>query len=145
MPKNRQKKTKVHTRQRQKLMIQALEDNLGFVRISAKKAGIHHATHYEWIKKDEWYRNQIENLELNKKKMRQEFIESKFYENINKGKETSILFALKTQCSELGYIEKPNNAVQVNIQNNTIDLNEIREAIKKEKKEIESTITIEPE
>lgn len=120
MPKSRQKTTSISTKQRQKLMIEALEDSLGFVRIAAKKAGIHHATHYEWIKKDEWYKNQIDNLELKKQSMRQEFIESKFYENINKGKEKSIIFALTTQCRELGYMERPDTAVQVNIQNNSI-------------------------
>lgn len=90
------------TEKRKALMLEALERNLGVVTISAKSVGIERQTHYLWMKKDPKYREAVEELE----NVALDFVESKLHTNIQKGKEVSILFYLKTKGKKRGYIEK---------------------------------------
>ena len=71
-----------------KNMIQALEKNMGIVSISARQIGVHRATHYEWMKDDEKYRNEVQQLEGNQL----DLAESVLLNQIRDGNTTAVIF-----------------------------------------------------
>ncbi|CAB5224161.1 hypothetical protein UFOVP386_29 [uncultured Caudovirales phage] len=92
---------------RKKAMIEALEKSLGIVTMACRSVGIDRTTHYSWMKEDEEYKNQVEEL----KNVALDFAESQLHQKI-KGNDTSaIIFYLKTQGKGRGYIEK--NEIEV--------------------------------
>jgi hypothetical protein len=83
-------------------MLEALEKSMGVVTTACQIVGISRQTHYDWLEKDEQYRkavSEIENVAL-------DFAESKLFKNIEKAKEASIFFFLKTKGKKRGYIER---------------------------------------
>lgn len=85
-----------------KEIIEALEKHSGFVSFAAKELGCCRQTLAKIIK------NSIK-LEEAKNSCRESFkdlCESKLKENVEANKEASIIFALKTQARDRGYIER---------------------------------------
>jgi hypothetical protein len=83
-------------------MLEALEKSMGVVTTAAQLVGINRRTHYDWLEKDEEYAKavkEIENVAL-------DFAESKLFKNIEKAKEASVFFYLKTKGKKRGYIER---------------------------------------
>ena len=83
-------------------MLEALEASMGVVSTACQLVGISRRTHYDWLAKDEEYKKavaEIENVAL-------DFAESKLFKNIEKAKEASIFFYLKTKGKKRGYIER---------------------------------------
>lgn len=72
------------------------------ISVSCQKAKINRDTYYSWYDKDEWFRNKIEML----KESLLDFAESQLMKNIKVGKETSLIFFLKTKGKKRGYIER---------------------------------------
>jgi hypothetical protein len=70
--------------------------------LACKETEITRTTHYEWYKTDEEYRQAVDGME----DIVLDFAESKLHGNINKGKETSTIFYLKTKGKKRGYVEK---------------------------------------
>ena len=87
---------------KKKNMLNLLEQTLGNVSASCKALGITRKTHYNWLQSDEEYKE----LDSDIKESVVDFAESKLVENIKKGKETSLIFFLKTQGKERGYVER---------------------------------------
>lgn len=85
-----------------KAMIKALNDTLGVVTPACESVGICRQTHYRWLKEDENYKLDCENI-IEKQI---DFVESKLFENINSGDTTSVIFYLKTRAKKRGYIER---------------------------------------
>ena len=83
-------------------MVEAMEKALGVVTTACKIVGISRETHYRWIKEDEEYRNQINDIE----NIALDFAESKLHEQINEGSVPSIIFYLKTKGKKRGYVER---------------------------------------
>ena len=103
-------------------MIGALEKSLGIVTTAAEAVGISRKTHYQWLKEDPEYRQEVEALS----DAALDFAESKLFEKItgvevasgvNKDtgepitysvppSDTAIIFYLKTKGKHRGYIEK---------------------------------------
>lgn len=83
-------------------MLQALEKSLGVVSTAAQIARIGRSTHYKWVNEDEQYAAAVKEME----EVALDFTESKLFKNIEKGKETSIIFYLKTRGKKRGYIER---------------------------------------
>lgn len=79
-------------------LIEAMETSLGVITTACKVCKCSRQTYYDFLKEDD-FKKAIEDI----KQASHDFVVSKLYENIEKGKETSIIFYLKTQ---LGWIEK---------------------------------------
>src|SRR5574344_567510 len=83
-------------------MIKALKETLGIVTAAAKKANINPCTHYEWMKKDEKYAADVE--EVGEQCL--DFAESQLLKLIAGGDTTATIFYLKTKGKGRGYVEK---------------------------------------
>ena len=78
-----------------------LQRSLGVVTSACKLADVGRATHYQWMNEDPGYKAYVEGIS----EMVIDFAESKLHENVRDGKETSVIFFLKTKGKKRGYIE----------------------------------------
>ena len=85
-----------------KAMLKALHETLGVVSPAVEQVGIHRSTHYNWMKSDEQYKQDVEDIQ----EFQLDFVESKLFENINSNDVPSTIFYLKTRGRKRGYIEK---------------------------------------
>jgi hypothetical protein len=85
-----------------KAMIAAMEKSLGVVSSAAKAAGISRDTHYRWMKEDEEYSNQVNDLS----EVALDFAESSLHRQIQSGQTAATIFFLKCKGRGRGYIEK---------------------------------------
>ena len=85
-----------------KAMLNALENSLGIVSTACKKVGIARQTHYEWLQLDASYKAEVKDI----KNYAVDFAESQLLQCIKDKKETSIIFYLKTQAKDRGYVER---------------------------------------
>lgn len=92
-------------------MIEALEENLGVVTTSAKKAKIDRRTHYEWMATDKEYKDAVDALN----DIVLDFAEEALFERIRAGSDASTMFLLKCRGKKRGYIEKEENHIVQNI------------------------------
>lgn len=83
-------------------MLEALEKSLGVVTTAAKIVGIDRSTHYKWLTSDEKYKKAVE--EINNVAL--DFVESKLFKSIEKGRDAPIIFYLKTKGKNRGYVER---------------------------------------
>jgi hypothetical protein len=86
-------------------MLFALGKTLGVVTPAAKMAGISRQTHYDWLKDDAAYANLAQDM----KSEALDFAETKLHQKIQGGDTTAIIFFLKTQGKERGYVERVEN------------------------------------
>lgn len=84
-----------------KAMIEALEKSLGIVTTACKLAGIDRSTHYDWLKKDEDYKQGVEDIS----DIVLDFAESQLHRQIKENNTASTIFYLKTKGKRRGYIE----------------------------------------
>lgn len=96
-----QKRTKTNTLKKS-VFIKKYEATLGNVSASCAEADIVRTTFYEWMKKDEAFKEQIE--ALNEKQI--DFVESSLFKQIREGNTTATVFFLKTKGKNRGYIER---------------------------------------
>lgn len=90
------------------LMVQALEKCLGLVTYAAKIVGIHRATHYEWMKKDQEYADCVDSLS----DVALDFGEDHLFQLIKEKNPAAVIFYLKTRGKKRGYIETVHNMNQ---------------------------------
>jgi hypothetical protein len=83
-------------------MIQALEKTLGIVSHACEIVGINRTTHYDWMKHDEEYKENVNSVSSRTT----DFVESKLLENIKNNNNGAILFYLKCKAADRGYREK---------------------------------------
>ena len=83
-------------------MLAALEKSLGVVTTAAKSVGISRETHRLWMHSDPEYAEKVQAL----KDVKLDFLESMAHKRVNEGSDTMIIFLLKTQGKERGYIER---------------------------------------
>jgi hypothetical protein len=106
-------------------MLFALERTRGIVSPACRHAGISRDTHYRWLREDEQYLENVEDM----KNVAHDFVESKLLQLINgvavmgsDGKtiyqrppdNASVIFYLKTQCKHRGYIERADIGIIAN-------------------------------
>jgi hypothetical protein len=85
-----------------KQMLLALKETLGVVSGACEMVGISRNTHYTWMKEDSEYKSEVDSL----LDFQIDFVESKLFENINKGDTGSTIFYLKTKAKHRGYVER---------------------------------------
>lgn len=116
-------------------MLQALTSTLGNVTEAAEKIGINRKTHYEWLKDDPEYKAAVDSL----KNVALDFAESQL-KKLMEGAErqalthdgevvtikdapntSAVIFYLKTQGKQRGYIERQELSTEIKSINITID------------------------
>tara|TARA_R100001460_G_scaffold1564_2_gene5837 strand:+ start:1212 stop:1556 length:345 start_codon:yes stop_codon:yes gene_type:complete len=90
------------TKDQKKAMLASLEKNLGVVTSACKAVGISRQTHYNWLKNDTEYKEQVEDIE----NVALDYAESKLHNQITKENATAIIFYLKTKGKKRGYVER---------------------------------------
>lgn len=95
-------KTRTKTLILKKSMLEALEKSLGVVTTACKMVGVERRRHYDWLKKDPKYAEQVAELE----EVALDFAESQLHNQIKEGNTTATIFYLKTKGKRRGYIER---------------------------------------
>jgi len=90
------------TEQHKKAIIEALEKSLGVVTTACKKVGVGRTTFYGWLKDDPEFAQQVNDIQ----DIAIDFVESKLFKNIEKGKTAEIIFYLKSKAKKRGYVER---------------------------------------
>lgn len=85
-------------------MLEALEQSMGIVTTACKVVGISRQTHYRWIDEDEDYAEKCNNLDT--RKLKGDFIESKLLKLVDKEIPSAVIHASKTYNRERGYGER---------------------------------------
>lgn len=80
------------------------------VSLACQQAKIGRATYYCWMKGSPAFKENVDNI----KEGAIDFAESKLMQEIQKGNTTAILFFLKTQAKDRGYVERVEQDVTVN-------------------------------
>lgn len=88
-------------RQNKKKFIEALKANLFVVQRAVEQTGIARSSHYKWLKEDEEYKREIEEIG----EIQFDFVETQLLKKIKDGDSQSILFYLKTKGKKFGYGE----------------------------------------
>lgn len=94
----------------QKTFLKVYDAVMGNVSIACQQANIGRGTYYYWMKGNPSFKKNVENL----KEGMIDFAESKLMQEIKNGNTTAILFFLKTQGKERGYVERMEQDVTVN-------------------------------
>lgn len=108
---------------KKRAMLDALQKSLGIVSTACEKVGISRKTHYQWLKEDKEYRENVEDIS----EASIDFAESKLFERINgvliagngqtddereencyrvPPSDTALIFYLKTKGKKRGYVER---------------------------------------
>lgn len=85
-----------------KKMIEALVKSKGNVTNASKSIGIAPKTHYEWVKNDDEYKEEVDGV----LDIAIDYVENKLFERIEDGDTTATIFYLKTIGKRRGYIER---------------------------------------
>ncbi|MCA9497123.1 MAG: hypothetical protein KC589_09330 [Nanoarchaeota archaeon] len=126
-----------YSRKLKEKFIQKLDEAKGIVAYACSSTGIARRTYYNWIKEDEWFREACEDIT----EMVKDIVEAKLLTNINEGKETSVIFYLKTKAKDRGYVERQEIEHSMQLVEDTVHLelksNNIRKAIEQKRLEAE--------
>lgn len=96
---------------KKKTFLEALKKNFGVVSKACDIVGINRTTYYNWLKSDELFKNEVENID----EYILDFVESKLLKNISDGNTAEILFYLKTKGKKRGYVEKIEQSIDMNV------------------------------
>jgi hypothetical protein len=115
--KSRESKPKVvaRTKKNKKLILDELEKNKGIVTIACRRVGITPKTFYRWLKADDEFAQQVDEVEWDQRS----YVESKLMKKVANDDITAIIFYLK--CNHPKY--KPKSEIDVN---DSRELEEIR-------------------
>ena len=100
------KVTKYDTKKR--AVINAMEKSMGIVTTACKLADISRETFYRWMREDDEFKELVHQASEQAK----DFVESKLYQQIEKGNVPSIIFYMKTKCKDRGYVERTEHSIQ---------------------------------
>ena len=100
---------KQYSREFKNSVIEALKKEFGNASVVCEEMGIPRSTYEKWSRCDEVFKKQLEEVAVHK----DEFVEGKLVDNINKLKERSIIYYLSTKGKRMGY--GPVNNTQVSI------------------------------
>ena len=89
--------------------LKVFEKALGNVSVACINFNIERSTFYDWYNNDADFRAKADAV----KEIRKDFLESAFDKRVKAGDTTAIIFGLKTQCKDRGYIEKTEQEVKI--------------------------------
>lgn len=104
------KKRRTSKAMRKSAVIDAYEKSFGNVSAACRAVGISRETFYRWTKEDPKFATDIYDVD----EASIDFAETMLKKNIREGKETSLIFYLKTKGKSRGYVETVENNVTVN-------------------------------
>ncbi len=81
--------------------LEILKAKAGNISVACEKAGIDRQTHYNWCSANSAVKKAVDDIQ----ESLLDFAESKLMSNIKDGKETSLIFYLKTRAKKRGYSE----------------------------------------
>ena len=118
---------------KKKLMIQNLVNSLGNITRSAEKTGIDRTTHYDWLERDEAYKEAFEGID----DFQVDFYEDALKLLVKDKVPSAIIFALKCKGKKRGWVEKQEISLSGGLDNSVKvkDLSSLWEEVKKEKNE----------
>ena len=96
------KENQNRTEQHKKAILEALEQSLGVVTTACKKVGIGRTTFYQWLKDDEEFEKQVDDIS----NITLDFAESQLHKQIKDGNTSATIFYLKTKGKKRGYVER---------------------------------------
>ena len=96
------------TRKRKSAFLDVMEKSLCNVSTSCTKIGISRNCFYDWMKTDPLFKERITDVQ----EANVDFGETMLLKNVREGKETSIIFYLKTKGKDRGYIERAENVTK---------------------------------
>ena len=96
------KENQNRTEQHKKAILEALEQSLGVVTTACKKVGIGRTTFYQWLKDDEEFAKQVDDIS----NITLDFAESQLHKQIKNGNTSATIFYLKTKGKKRGYVER---------------------------------------
>ena len=120
------KKNDTQLKGKKKAMMEALITSMGNITTSAKKASICRLTHYDWLEKDEVYRQEYESLD----DMECDFYRTALHQLVKEKNVTAVIFGLKTKGKHRGYVERQEIATSIKSDLDANSLNAIWEEIK---------------
>lgn len=97
-------------KQKQRSFLKHYKDGHGIITYACQATGIARRTYYNWLEKDEKFREAIEALQ----EETIDIVESKLLTQIDDGNLTAIIFYLKTKGKKRGYVEAVEQNVTVN-------------------------------
>lgn len=95
---------------KKKKFIEAYEQAMCNITSACKVAGISRETYYNWRERDRDFEKKL----IYAEESVLDFAETMLVKNIREGKETSLIFYLKTKGKKRGYIEQINSEVSIN-------------------------------
>jgi transposase-like protein len=95
---------------KKKITLDVYNKSLGNISAACREAGISRETFYRWRREDPKFLAATD--EVNESSI--DFAESMLLKNIKEGKETSLIFYLKTKGKSRGYVETVDNNVTIN-------------------------------
>ena len=105
------KKRVTKVRAKKKLaLLDAYDKSLGNVSTACKMVGLSRETFYRWRREDEAFQDAVNEVD----EANIDFAETALLKNIREGKETSLIFYLKTKGKDRGYIERVEQEVTIN-------------------------------
>lgn len=81
-------------------MLKALTSSLGNVSAAAKASGVGQSTHYDWMKADPEYKQNVQNI-LDREFS--DFLESHMIKRVKEGSDTMMIFMAKKKMKHRGY------------------------------------------
>lgn len=103
-------RVKMTVREKKKIALGFYEKTMGNISATCREMGISRETFYRWCRTDKKFSKAVDDiLESNI-----DFAESMLLKNIREGKETSLIFFLKTKGKNRGYIERTEHDVTIN-------------------------------
>ena len=91
-----------HKITKKEILIKCLHNNHGNIKEACESANIPRRTYYNWIEKDDKFKEQVEDA----KEALVDYVESKLISKITDGDTTSIIFFLKCKAKDRGYTER---------------------------------------
>ena len=115
--------------QRKRAFLKALEKGRGIIEYACKATKVPRSTYYKWMKIDEEFAEHVRNIN----EVAIDYAESALLNNIKQGKETSIIFYLKTKGKERGYTERMEYVDKTNYVESFNDLVKAADEYKKQR------------
>jgi len=95
------RKPRVSTVRKKNIFLKALRKSHGVIQGACDTAKIDRTTYWKWMQVDDKFKALVEE----EAESAIDFVESKLYQNIEKGREISTIFYLKTRAKHRGYVE----------------------------------------